>query len=729
MEYIQPIARSSLTPNDDPPAADVVDVPGVGIIDVPEINLATVVPALAGPISPSGNTKDTESTDRDGGSAETNTESEAKDVHVDNQSSGGSTVAVPLPVETPLSDIAADEVNAMLPPPPSDSAQFDDSDVEVSSDANAQPSASPVPAYESGDDDIKPTPSVTVTDIDENSINFDDSNTSQALGSMAPRETPAREFSDQVDLLKMGNGIESEFERINQESKQKAQSLTTNIGSAQKNSYKNAEGAPLPYDHSIVELEGEDLYYNANLISGKQKGDRQYIAAQGPTEATFKDFWTMIWQEEVHVIVMVADDNEVYKYWTDKDESQPVSEVLDVMTTELFDYGKFLLRVLSLSDYETEESRWIYQIQHKDFNSFNVDGFKDLLKFIDHYESQSPGKTVLVHCVHGCGRTGTVIAADIMKNKLEANPDMDIDLPSLVKNLREERASLIASVDNYAFLYEYVASLTRDIHGQKEKESAPPTPEPQLLKSGDEDEGRKRSGSAVYKPTSKDVPHYYRDSITPMDKPIDVPDEFDERQAKRGPPRPPAPKRPPPPPSTVIRGVSSTRGPPKSPARSPALGSVSNTPSRQASVSGHGTVHFGDDAVEPLDPPILVKKRSFLQRMSHKIKKTAKYGNIPMIRPQKGEHKLEHKMKKAESQYMEPTLVSEWIDKLNSDEKAPTLTLSPPEAERKVAPSLDKSIGLISYEALKVDNWFARPKGPRSMPLQWFQGLPPTNEY
>lgn len=47
-------------------------------------------------------------------------------------------------------------------------------------------------------------------------------------------------------------------------------------------------------------------YINANYIHGWSNESRAFIATQGPLSNTIVDFYRMIWQEHVHVIVMMT---------------------------------------------------------------------------------------------------------------------------------------------------------------------------------------------------------------------------------------------------------------------------------------------------------------------------------------------------------------------------------------------------------------------------------------
>lgn len=72
---------------------------------------------------------------------------------------------------------------------------------------------------------------------------------------------------------------------------------------------KNRFANILPYDHSRVLLQpqtppGSD-YINASFIPGYHSR-REFIASQGILASTRNDFWRMIWQQDVRVIIMLT---------------------------------------------------------------------------------------------------------------------------------------------------------------------------------------------------------------------------------------------------------------------------------------------------------------------------------------------------------------------------------------------------------------------------------------
>lgn len=69
------------------------------------------------------------------------------------------------------------------------------------------------------------------------------------------------------------------------------------------------------FEHSRVKIEPESTYINANHILNKK-----YIAAQAPLPHTFSQFYDMIWQENISVIVMLtkleeSDCCKAHRYW------------------------------------------------------------------------------------------------------------------------------------------------------------------------------------------------------------------------------------------------------------------------------------------------------------------------------------------------------------------------------------------------------------------------------
>ncbi|GME23517.1 Protein-tyrosine phosphatase receptor/non-receptor type [Neofusicoccum parvum] len=91
------------------------------------------------------------------------------------------------------------------------------------------------------------------------------------------------------------------------------------IEKGSKNRYNNI----WPFEHTRVKLEGVPTegcdYVNANHVKPPWSNKR-YIATQGPIPVTFADFWSVVWQQDVRVIVMLTAEKEggqikAHNYW------------------------------------------------------------------------------------------------------------------------------------------------------------------------------------------------------------------------------------------------------------------------------------------------------------------------------------------------------------------------------------------------------------------------------
>ncbi|KAK1077355.1 phosphotyrosine-specific ptp2-like protein, partial [Friedmanniomyces endolithicus] len=74
-------------------------------------------------------------------------------------------------------------------------------------------------------------------------------------------------------------------------------------------------------------------YFNANFIKATWSNKR-YISTQAPIPGTFEDFWNVVWQQDIRVIVMLTAEKEgaqvkAHNYW---DQKQYGSINLDVLS-------------------------------------------------------------------------------------------------------------------------------------------------------------------------------------------------------------------------------------------------------------------------------------------------------------------------------------------------------------------------------------------------------------
>ncbi|KAI4187825.1 MAG: hypothetical protein LQ346_005428 [Caloplaca aetnensis] len=159
----------------------------------------------------------------------------------------------------------------------------------------------------------------------------------QALNEKGISELPRwlKRASDERDK---GKGVAAKFlmiEQAEQKRMQQAYSANISFGSPGPQNFKNIQIAGiekgtknrykdmLPYDHSRVRLQnippGDCDYVNASHVKAEWS-NRHYIASQAPVPATFEDFWSVTWQQDARVIVMLTAESEggqtkCHPYW------------------------------------------------------------------------------------------------------------------------------------------------------------------------------------------------------------------------------------------------------------------------------------------------------------------------------------------------------------------------------------------------------------------------------
>ncbi|KAG0132008.1 hypothetical protein HOY82DRAFT_309304 [Tuber indicum] len=230
-----------------------------------------------------------------------------------------------------------------------------------------------------------------------------------------------------------------------------------------KNRYNNI----WPYDHARVRLldypQDECDYVNASHVSA-QYAPKRYIASQAPLPTTFRDFWSMVWEQDVRVIVMLTAEEEggqvkSHKYWEPKNygplkltslserrvsldpsflktspKRRSVGTALNGPASPDLNVPFILVRKFTLEHVEHPFSpmREITQLQYSSWPDFGAPAHPaHILGLIEHTDAvvrssqpttNSPfsaesaaaaqRRPILVHCSAGCGRTGTFCAVD-----------------------------------------------------------------------------------------------------------------------------------------------------------------------------------------------------------------------------------------------------------------------------------------------------------------------------
>ncbi len=139
------------------------------------------------------------------------------------------------------------------------------------------------------------------------------------------------------------------------------------------------------YDQTRVKLkeiedkEGSD-YINANFVSG-YKDRKRWICAQGPLEGTVADFWRMVYEQGVEILIMLTNLEEYNRvkcaqYWPQAGDSVKCTEpvIINVCFCTETRYSDYIVRELKLTATRGEEKEvrrvfHYHYLQWKDFNA------------------------------------------------------------------------------------------------------------------------------------------------------------------------------------------------------------------------------------------------------------------------------------------------------------------------------------------------------------------------
>lgn len=234
-------------------------------------------------------------------------------------------------------------------------------------------------------------------------------------------------------------------------------SITAGVERGTKNRYKNI----WPFDYSRVRLvtpaDDNSDYINASFVQPRGT-TRRYIATQGPLDSTYREFWSLVWEQNVRVIVMLTRQFEggllkCGNYWQEQQygelslrqvsQSGGEDEAQQIPTTG-FDFGPAatapsqpgsnIHRTFELwhNGCPDQPPRVVTQIQCVDWPDFDVpespEVLLNLMKEVDTAvaktgltgcgEDRCEFPPVLVHCSAGVGRTGSYILVDAISDGL-----------------------------------------------------------------------------------------------------------------------------------------------------------------------------------------------------------------------------------------------------------------------------------------------------------------------
>nr|CAD7569631.1 unnamed protein product [Timema californicum] len=176
----------------------------------------------------------------------------------------------------------------------------------------------------------------------------------------------------------------------------------------------------------------------------------------GPMDNTVCDFWRMIWEQHLELILMLTNLEEYSKtkcakYWPDDSEGEKFFGDFTVAHVEEKRYSDYIIRELKLcracrNGKEMEQRRIVqyHFLVWKDFMApEHPAGILKFIKRVNEAYSLEKGP-ILVHCSAGVGRTGTLVALDSLLQQL--SEEGQVSIFNTVCDLRHQRNFLVQSL-------------------------------------------------------------------------------------------------------------------------------------------------------------------------------------------------------------------------------------------------------------------------------------------
>ncbi|KAI6241101.1 hypothetical protein M3Y99_00382300 [Aphelenchoides fujianensis] len=175
-----------------------------------------------------------------------------------------------------------------------------------------------------------------------------------------------------------------------------------------------------------------------------------FICAMAPLDATVEDFWRLVWQERVCLILMLCQCTEGRKtkcaeYWPKTaGESKTVGPfVVTTSEVDTSDPAIPLTRMTLQCTCPRSPPTW----PDKSVPRTATAAFKLLL-----HPKETPNNPTLVHCSAGAGRTGTLILIEMVIRHVLGD-ERTARVVELLRALRLQRAQSVQTEDQFVFAH------------------------------------------------------------------------------------------------------------------------------------------------------------------------------------------------------------------------------------------------------------------------------------
>lgn len=304
----------------------------------------------------------------------------------------------------------------------------------------------------------------TISDIEDDSLPMQPF-AGEMIASIPPRDPRPTPVQDLIALLRERRKNKTiyldEFNSLPPSSRPRLKSCSEAASHPSKNRYTDI----LPFNDDRVKLQNlQDDYINASYVDGFEK-ENEFIATQGPLRETCDQFWMLVWEQKSEKIIMVANILEdgmpkcapYFPYKKNEGISAKVITFKNICVTlnKEEDFEEYVRREFNIQ--KGNEKRVVEQYHFTDWPDKGVpETCTSLLRFrkVCLGAMSSHEKPVVIHCSAGVGRTGTLLATDILLKEAEKNGSIDVG--GCVDKMRRKRMAMVQTLSQYIFTFHTV---------------------------------------------------------------------------------------------------------------------------------------------------------------------------------------------------------------------------------------------------------------------------------
>ena len=225
-----------------------------------------------------------------------------------------------------------------------------------------------------------------------------------------------------------------------------------------------------PYKHNKISINNGKRYINASPINIGKK-EKYFISNQGPKPETIEDFWTMVYEYNSNVIVMLCNVTEGGRIKCENYWEKPQMKKFSVEIQNEEKSKMHTIRKLKLKNKRKNDERNVYQIHFTAWPDHGIpdvyggkvfQDFCEINKKVDEFNTQN--NPIIVHCSAGVGRTGTFVSMYLLEKEINEQINakkeyIRFNIFNLVRKIKEMRMYMVQSEIQYQFIYAYVKHL------------------------------------------------------------------------------------------------------------------------------------------------------------------------------------------------------------------------------------------------------------------------------